>query len=60
MNQPHYPRDKGMQAAEQYLGLIDGRIPMVRLPRKLKKRTARPSTNRLLAIWWMLCTAIKP
>ena len=56
----HYHRDKGMQAAEIYLGLIDGRTPMVRLPRKLKRRTAKPSTSRWLAIWWMILTAIKP
>ena len=56
----HYHRDKGMQAAEVYLGLIDGRTPMIRLPRKLKRRTAKPSTSRWLAIWWMILTAIKP
>lgn len=60
MNQPHYSRDKGILAALDYLGVYVGTHPMLKRVKTPAKQVCKRSTGRLLAVWWMICTAIKP
>lgn len=60
MNQPHYSRDKGIISALDYLGVDFGTHPTLKRVKTPKKQVCKPSTGRWLAIWWMICTAIKP
>jgi hypothetical protein len=56
----HYARDKGILAALDYLGVDFGIHPTLRRVKQPKKAVCRPSTGRILAIWWMICVSIKP
>lgn len=56
----HYSRDKGMQAAERYLNLLEGApTPMLRLRAKTRSRPiAKPETSRWLALCWFVSLII--
>lgn len=51
---PHYSRDKGILSALDYLGMGVEPIPMLRRAKTQGKPIARPSTNRLLALCWLI------
>ncbi len=55
----HYARDKGILAAYDYLGMHIDPIPMLRCSRTQGKPIARASTNRLLALCWIVTLAVK-
>jgi hypothetical protein len=59
MNQ-HYARDKGILAALDYLGVDFGVQPTLKRVKTPAKQVCKRSTGRMLAIWWMICAAIKP
>jgi hypothetical protein len=60
---PHYSRDKGILSALDYFDHLNQRdnnvrppdpIPMLRRAKTQGKPIARPSTNRLLALCWLI------
>lgn len=56
----HYPRDTGILAALDYLDMGVDPVPMLKRVKRAGKPVCKPATGRLLAVWWMICTAIKP
>ena len=50
----HYSRDKGILSALDYLGMGVDPTPMLRRAKTQGKPIARPSTNRLLALCWLI------
>ena len=52
----HYSRDKGILAAQDYLGMHVDPLPMIRLP---KRKSMRPepvkASGRIAAFVWLIC-----
>jgi len=54
----HYPRDKGILAALDYLDMGVEPTPMLRRAKTQGKPIAKPSTNRWLAVCWFVSLVI--
>jgi hypothetical protein len=50
----HYPRDKGILSALDYLGVSVDPVPMLRRVKRAGKPIAKRSTSRWLALCWFV------